>query len=108
MKNMMIIETRDPLAVRDFDWSADLLIGMRQTGVPCTLLLTENGVFGARASARVECLSRLLDAGVDVFVDSFALAERGIGDEDLGDRLICGDLGAVIDRLVAGASVLWR
>ena len=108
MKDMMIIETRDPLQVRDCEWSADLLVRMRQAGSRCTMMLTENGVLGARASARTAFLPRLIDNGIAVLADPFALAERGIKDSDVAPGVACADLGAVVDRLEAGAAVIWR
>ena len=51
MKDMLIVETRDPIEVRDVESSAELLAGTRQAGRASTLMLAENGVLGARASA---------------------------------------------------------
>lgn len=108
MKDMMIIETRDPLQVRDSEWSGDLLVQMRQAGSQCTMMLTENGVLGARASAPTAFLPRLVDNGITVLADRFALAERGIKESDVAPGVACTDLGAVVDRLAAGAGVIWR
>lgn len=108
MNDMMIIETRDPLQIRDCEWSADLLVRMRQAGSQCAMMLTENGVLGARALARTAFLPRLIDGGITVLADRFALAERGINESDLAPGVACTDLGAVVDRLEAGAAVIWR
>jgi hypothetical protein len=108
MKDMTIIETRDPLAVRDVEWSAGLLAGMRRSGMRCTLVLAENAVLGARASAGAACLAGLADQGVELLADRFALAERGIGEADLHPGISATDLGVVIDRLAAGGAVIWR
>lgn len=108
MKDMMIIETRDPLQVRDCEWSADLLIQMQQAGIRCTMMLTENGVLGVRASARTAFLPRLTASGIAVLADRFALAERGIKEADVAPGVDCADLTAVVDHLEAGAAVIWR
>ena len=108
MKDMMIIETRDPLEVRDVEWDLDLLAAMRRSGVSATLLLAENGVLGARRAARAASVSRLARDGVEILADRFALEERGIGESGLADGIVSVDLGIVIDRLAAGASILWR
>ena len=108
MKDMMIIETRDPVQSRESEWSADLLVQMQQAGIRCTMMLVENGVLGASASAQAAFLPRLIDEGVAVLADRFALAERGILESDAAPGVACADLGAVIDALDAGATVLWR
>ena len=107
-KVMMIVETRDPFAVRDVEWTADLLAAMRQAGQSCTLMLAENGVLGARAAAGAPTFSRLVDAGVEILADRFALRERGIGEDALAAGISAADLDVVIDRLAAGGTVLWR
>ncbi|MGZ8282755.1 MAG: hypothetical protein ACXWUN_07360 [Allosphingosinicella sp.] len=54
MKDVMIIETRDPTKARDIEWTADLAARMRQAGSGF-LMLTENGVLAARASVPPTC-----------------------------------------------------
>lgn len=108
MKHMLIVETRDPFATREVQSNADLLVGMRQAGVPCTLMLAENSVLAARSSAKASFLPMLVEAGVEVAADRFALAERGISDSEVADGIQCSDLAVVVDRLAAGATVLWR
>ena len=108
MKDVVIVETRDPIEVRDVEWSAGLLARARQAGCASTLMLAENGVLGARASAPATFLSRLVEQGVAVLADRFALAERGIFEADLTPGIDGVDLGFVVDRLAAGDLVLWR
>jgi hypothetical protein len=108
VNDMMIVETRDPFAVRDVEWTAGLLAGMRETGRGCTLMLCENGVLAARESALASCLSGLADAGVEILADRFALRERGIPEDRLGPGISGADLDVVIDRLAAGGTVVWR
>ena len=105
---MTIVETRDPFAVRDVEWTAGLLAAMARAGTRCTLMLAENGVLGARAAARTAGLAGLAEAGVEILADRFALRERGIAEDSLAAGIVAADLDVVIDRLVAGDSVLWR
>ena len=105
---MMVVETRDPFAVRDVEWTAGLLAALREAGTPCTLVLTENGVFGARAGASASGLAGLAGAGVEIFADRFALRERGIGEDELASGIAPAGLDVVVDRLAAGGRVLWR
>jgi hypothetical protein len=104
----MIVETRDAIAVRDVEWSADLLATMRQAGQACTLMLAENGVLGARASASPAFLSNLVGAGVEILADRFALRERGIPEEQIASGISAAELDVVVDRLAAGGTVIWR
>ena len=108
MKGMMIVETRDPIEVRDVEWTAGLLEAMRQAGQSCTLMLAENGVLGARASACPAAFSRLVEAGVEILADRFALGERGIAEAELRAGISAADLDRVIERLAAGDAVMWR
>ncbi len=107
MKRCLIVETRDPLGQRDFEWTAELASGMRGQGVPTSLLLTENAVLGARPGV-APCLQKLLQDGVEISVDRFAMRERGIAEDNLMPGLIPAEINIVIDCLEAGAAVLWR
>ena len=108
VNEMMIVETRDPFAMRDVEWTAGLLAAMRQTNRRCTLMLAENGVLGARRAACAPSFTRLAEAGVEILADRFALGERGIAEDSLAAGIGVADLEVVIDRLVAGATVVWR
>ena len=108
MKDMLIVETRDPIECRDVEWSASVLAGLSEAGVSCTLMLAENGVLAARGSAHTSLLSALIDAGVEILADDFALVERGIAEADLRAGVARAELGVVIDRLAAGTAVIWR
>ena len=106
--DMMVVETRDPFAVRDVEWTAGLLAALRQSGTPCTLVLAENGVLGARAGATPPGLAGLAETGVLILADRFALRERGIEDDELAAGISPTELDVVVDRLAAGGRVLWR
>jgi len=108
VNEMMIVETRDPFAVRDIEWSAGLLTAMQQSGRRCSLMLAENGVLGARAAANTAVMTRLADAGVEILADRFALRERGIAEDALAAGVSAADLDVVVDRLATGGTVLWR
>jgi hypothetical protein len=108
VNDMMIVETRDPFAVRDVEWTAGLLAAMRRAGRRCTLVLAENGVLGARNAAGAPFLSGLVDAGVEILADRFALRERGIAEDALAAGIAAADLDVVVDRLAAGGTVVWR
>jgi hypothetical protein len=108
MNDLMVIETRDPLENPDAEWGAALARGMAGTGARACLMLVENGVFAGRAGAAVPWMARLIEAGVVVAADRYALRERGIDEGDLVGGVIAAELGLVIDWLDAGAKVIWR
>jgi hypothetical protein len=107
MNHCLIVETRDPVDHRDVDRMAELALGLHRQGCRTAVLLAENGVFGARPGV-TPALRPLLDAGVAVSADRFALEERGIGDGELIGGIELCEIGIVVDWLVGGASVLWR
>lgn len=43
-----------------------------------------------------------------MFVDSFALKERGIDLRDLPKGVEIADIGFLTDKMAAGAAVIWR
>lgn len=108
MKDIMVVETRDLIEIRDVEWGAGLLADLQASGSATCMMLAENGVFAARKMALAACLIPLIGGGVTVLADRFALRERGIAETDLVPGVAPADLGVVIDWLEAGASVLWR
>ena len=107
MKQCLIVETRDPVDHRDFDWMASLALRMHEEGMPVSILLTENGVLGARPGV-APCLQRLIDQRVTISVDRVAMRERGIAEDKLMPGLVPAEIDVVVDSLEAGAAVLWR
>ena len=108
MKDLMIIETRDPIEVPDVEWGARLASGVKGTGARSCLMLVENGVLAARAGAAAPFLAALAEEDVPILADRFALRERGIAETGLARGVTPAELNVVIDWLDAGASVLWR
>ena len=107
MKDLMIVETRDPTAHGDVDWMGRLAIAVQRDGVPTAIFLADNGVLGARHGAQ-SAVEEWIQAGVTVSADRFALRERGIPDADLVAGVTPAHLELVLEALVCGASVIWR
>ncbi len=108
MKNYLIVETRDLLETRDTEWTGALACKLARNKAEATVFLTENGVLAARAAYDATMLRQCLKKGVRVFADSFALEERGIALCDLAKGVEVADIGLVTDRMIKGATVLWR
>jgi hypothetical protein len=107
MKDLMIVETRDPIAHGDVGWMGRLAVDMSGDGVATTVFLADNGVLGARRGAP-SAIGDWIQAGVGVAADRFALRERGIFDADLLPGVVPADIDLVLERLVSGAPVIWR
>lgn len=107
MREFLIIETRDAVDHLDAARTLDLACGLSRTGSPATVLLTENGAFNARRSSEYS-VRKALEDGVSICVDSFALNERGIGDDELKSGISLSNMEAVVDHLLDGSQVIWR
>lgn len=108
MKNYLIVESRDFLESQDAEWTGSLAIAINRKRQSAAVFLTENGVLAARAAYDAPILRQLIKKGVRIYADSFALAERGIGLRDLAKGIEVADIGIVADRMMDGASVIWR
>ena len=73
-----------------------------------TLFLVENGALLARSGVLDDLRRQLVEAGVEILADSFALAERGITSERLAEGVSEAGLDVVIDHLAAGRKVTWH
>lgn len=107
MNNVLIVESRDPAEHRDVERMAELALGLARGGCTTAILFVENGVFAVRDSV-APWLQRLAGGGVTLAADRLSLIQRGIAE----DRIMPGVAGAepafVVDRLEAGASVIWN
>ena len=108
MKDLMVIETRDPTEVADTSWGAALVRGAARAGAKSCLMLVENGVLAARSGAQAPCLDPLIGDGAMILADRFALAERGIAEADLKSGIAAAELDSVLDWADAGATLIWR
>src|SRR5262245_47640824 len=104
----LVVESRDPFESHGFARRCELLAALRADGADVTVLLVENGVIGARASARLRELEQLASSGVAVLADDFSLRERGIAASALAAAVKPVALDGVVDLIAAGAKVLWN
>jgi predicted peroxiredoxin len=107
MREYLIVETRDAADHRDAERALDLARGLSRAGSPATILLTENGAFNARRSHGYAIGNAIKD-GVALCVDSFALEERGIREEELKGGISVSSMDSVVDHLINGSHVIWR
>ena len=106
MPNYLFIESRGASARDAF---GNTLAGaLARGGAGVALLLVQNGALAARRGAGAPLLDDLTAAGVPVFVDEFALRERGIASDRLRPGVESAPLDIVIDRLLDGWQVIWH
>lgn len=108
MAKYLLIESRDPFESSDVTSYADLAISLKRGGSEVTMFLVENGVLPARVGACADVLARVVDAGIEVLADEFALRERGIPADRLRSGVRRAPLSVVVDRLADGSKTLWH
>jgi predicted peroxiredoxin len=108
MGKYLLIESRDPFESNDVSYLFELASGLAKDGNQVTLFLVQNGVFGARQSARSDLLQGVTQAGVQVLADEFSLRERGIAPGRLAAGVKPSPLDVVIDQLAEGRKALWH
>jgi predicted peroxiredoxin len=108
MGKYLLIESRDPFESNDAIHWTDLAKGLAKEGNEVTLFLVQNGVLGARPSARSADLEELASSGVQVLADEFSLRERGIPAGRLVRGVKPAPLDVVIDHLSEGRKALWH
>jgi hypothetical protein len=107
MRELLIVETRDPIEHRGTADMAELAAEMVRAGIPTTIFAAENAVFGGRRGIDGP-FKAALSAGVAIFADRFALDERAIPAEDLHSGIQPAEVEVIVDHLAAGACVMWR
>ena len=107
MAGYVLIAARDPWDGPEQEQVFELAGSLAEARDSVSLYLTENGVFAARAGGGERWLNPLLAAGVSVFADPFALAERGIADDRIVDGVVPAPIERLVDLLAEGHSGLW-
>jgi predicted peroxiredoxin len=107
MATYLLFESGDPFLSTEVSRHCELAAGLAAEGNQVTLFLVQNGVFGARPSARAEAFTRLAKGGVRVLADDFSLRERGIDASRLTPGVSAAPLDAALDELAGGSKALW-
>ena len=108
MQNFLLMESRANFDRPEGGFCVELARTLAGAGHSVTVLLVQNGVLPARATAHARGLAELIAAGVPVLADEFSLAERGIPAHRLAGGIRMTSLDSVIDRMVDGWKVLWH
>jgi hypothetical protein len=102
MAGYVLIAARDPWDGPEQEQVFELAGSLAEARDSVTLYLTDNGVLAARAGGGERWLNPLLSAGVTVFADPFALAERGIANDRIVDGVVPAPIERVVDLLAEG------
>jgi hypothetical protein len=108
MAEYLLIETCGPLAGAAGHWFVDDADLLARQGADVALLLAQDGVLGAVPGA-YPGLGRYLGDGGALWVDSYALRQRGVAEADLlpGARTV--DMDDVAVRLLRpGLRAVWH
>ena len=103
----LIIESEPALYSGRHGTAFDMARGLVALGKNVAVFMVQNGVFAARCDARGTAVSDAVASGVTVLADDFSLRERGIGGDQLHAGITPSPLETFVDRLAAGAKVLW-
>lgn len=107
MAGYVFIAARDPWEGAESERVFELAESLARARDAVSIYLTENGVLAARARAGEQFLAPLISAGVRVYADPFALAERGISRERMVDGVVVAPIERLVDLLAAGGPALW-
>lgn len=101
MRDYVLILSHSTLESVDAQRGLSLAIDLALQGEEVTLYLVQNGVFASE-----DWLRPALASGVRVLADEFSLQERGISRRPVNVQ--ASPLDFVLDRLEAGAQVIWH
>jgi sulfur relay (sulfurtransferase) complex TusBCD TusD component (DsrE family) len=102
MAGYVLIAANDPGDGPEQQAVFELATTLAEARDKVSLFLTENGVHAARAGDGERWLVPLLLAGVSVFADPFALAERGISHDGMVSGVVPAPIELLVDRLETG------
>lgn len=108
MKQYLIIQSQDPFTQARARHQYSLAHSLHQTGNNVRMLLVQDGVGVALRSSDSTAFKAVLDSGVQVFADSYALAERNIDFTRLRNGIQIADMDLVATALLAGDNVIWH
>lgn len=108
MKRYLIIQSQDPFTQRSADQHFALAKSLQQAGNKVCMLLVQNAVGIARQGTNNSAFEDLLNAGVAVHADSYALAERQLDSQALRPGINIAELDLVVEALIAGDKVIWH
>lgn len=108
MKHYLIIESLDPFTQHNVQRHYALAQSLEEAGNSVRLLLVQHGVAVARQGVENDAFEQLIKGGVQVYADSYALAEREISASELRAGITVAAMDLVVEALLAGDNVIWH
>lgn len=108
MKKYLLIESRGEHEAASATQYFGLARALKAQGASVEVMLVQNGVIAARAGANAPALAGVIDSGIAVSADEFALRERALPPSALTEGVTQTALAHVVDRMADGWNVLWH
>src|SRR5688572_21739848 len=108
MADYFFIQSMDSIANSKTDEQFRLMKELAEGDNKVQVLLVQDAVFMAKSGARCSGLDVLVSKGINVLVDDFSLAQRGIAIEDVRPKLQSAGISCVADALLAQQKVIWN
>jgi predicted peroxiredoxin len=108
LKHYLIIQSQDPFTLVRAGHQYHLARSLHQSGNKVSMLLVQDGVSVALHGCDSSAFETMLNSGVRVFADRYALAERNIDPNRLRSAVQVADMDLVATALIAGDNVIWH
>ena len=108
MSEYFFVQSQDPFTEVRATNQYQLMQQLQAAGNAVSVLLVQNGVTPARASALSPAFDELRASGVNIVVDDFSLQQREIESDGLKSDVSLGSVDLVIDAMLAGQKVIWN
>lgn len=108
MKRYLFVESRGAFEAADTQHYAALAAALAREGAKVEIMLVQNGVMPARKGARADALAVVVQAGIPVWADDFAMKERALRPQDLIHGVKPAAIGTLVDRMADGWNVIWH
>ena len=108
MQNFLMISSRDPFEHADTLSFYETCDSLKDAGADVTLFLVQNGVLPARTCKHSKSIEKLLEKGVKVVADRYALEMRGLKEGSLVSGVKADEISVVIDHMANGSKVVWH
>jgi len=100
MSNYVLIESRDPFESPDTAFLTETAMSLKKEGHDVVVFLLQNAVLAMRKQARQSQLPQLLESGIPVLADEFALRERGIQADECPASITVTNFDHLVDLII--------
>ena len=109
MSRYVLIESRDPFETGDVAYYFNLAADLAGQGDAVSVFLVQNGALAARKGIAGNPLEALLAKKVEVLLDTFSAAERGITDAERHPQVALSNVDALVASMMQdNTKVMWH